>query len=57
MSDGGLLKKAMDVQQPADEIVAVAASTPNESNDSPSIGNILGTITLGMVLPLSLIHI
>ena len=25
MSDGGLLKKAMDVQQPADEIVAVAA--------------------------------
>ena len=25
MSDGGLMKKAMDVQQPADEIVAVAA--------------------------------
>ena len=25
MSDGGLLQKAMDVQQPADEIVAVAA--------------------------------
>ena len=51
MSDGGLLQKAMDVQQPADEIVAVAASSPNESRDSPSIGNIIGTIALGMVLP------
>ena len=26
MSDGGLLQKAMDVQQPADEVVAVAVA-------------------------------
>ena len=51
MSDGGLLQKAMDVQQPADEVVAVAVSPSNESGDSPSIGNILATIVLGMVLP------
>ena len=51
MSDGGLLKKAMDVQQPADEIVAVAASNPIETNDPVGIGKILGTILFGMVLP------
>ena len=51
MSDGGLLQKAMDVQQPADEIVAVAASNPIETNDPVGIGKILGTILLGMVLP------
>ena len=26
MSDGGLLQKAMDVQQPADEVIAVAVA-------------------------------
>ena len=51
MSDGGLLQKAMDVQQPADEIVAVAASNPIETNDPVGIGKILGTILFGMVLP------
>ncbi len=36
MSDGGLLKKAMDVQQPADEIVAVAAPEAEKNTLIPN---------------------
>ena len=35
MSDGGLLQKAMDVQQPADEVVAVAV-TDSKKKDTDS---------------------
>ena len=51
MSDGGLLQKAMDVQQPADEIEAVAVSKLPQNANSATLGNIALTILLGMVLP------
>ena len=36
MSDGGLLQKAMDVQQPADEVVAVAVADPEKKSLIPN---------------------
>ena len=36
MSDGGLLQKAMDVQQPADEVVAVAVADSEKKTLIPS---------------------
>ena len=49
MSDGGLLKKAMDVQQPADEIVAVAAPEAEKKTlvpNSLSIGIGLAVVSI-----------
>ena len=36
MSDGGLLQKAMDVQQPADEVVAVAVTDSEKKTLIPN---------------------
>ena len=36
MSDGGLLQQAMDVQQPADEVVAVAVADPEKKRLIPN---------------------
>ena len=49
MSDGGLLKKAMDVQQPADEIVAVAAPEVEKKTLIPNslyIGIVLAVVSI-----------
>ena len=49
MSDGGLLQKAMDVQQPADEIVAVAAPEVGKKTLIPNslyIGIVLAVVSI-----------
>lgn len=49
MSDGGLLQKAMDVQQPADEIVAVAAPEVEKKTLIPNslyIGIVLAVVSI-----------
>ena len=49
MSDGGLLQKAMDVQQPADEIVAVAAPEAEKKTLIPNslyIGIVLAVVSI-----------
>ena len=49
MSDGGLLQKAMDVQQPADEIVAVAAPEAKKKTLIPNslyIGIVLAVVSI-----------
>lgn len=49
MSDGGLLQKAMDVQQPADEIVAVAAPEVEKKTLIPNslyIGIVLTVVSI-----------
>ena len=49
MSDGGLLQKAMDVQQPADEIVAVAAPEVERKTLIPNslyIGIVLAVVSI-----------
>ena len=49
MSDGGLLQKAMDVQQPADEIVAVAAPEVEKKTLVPNslyIGIVLAVVSI-----------
>ena len=49
MSDGGLLQKAMDVQQPADEIVAVAAPGVEKKTLIPNslyIGIVLAVVSI-----------
>ena len=49
MSDGGLLQKAMDVQQPADEIVAVAAPEDEKKTLIPNslyIGIVLTVVSI-----------
>ena len=49
MSDGGLLQKAMDVQQPADEIVAVAAPEVEKKTLIPNslyIGTVLAVVSI-----------
>ena len=49
MSDGGLLQKAMDVQQPADEIVAVAAPEDEKKTLIPNslyIGIVLAVVSI-----------
>ena len=49
MSDGGLLQKAMDVQQPADEIVAVAAPEGEKKTLIPNslyIGIVLAVVSI-----------
>ncbi len=49
MSDGGLLQKAMDVQQPADEIVAVAAPEVEKKTLIPNslyVGIVLAVVSI-----------
>ncbi|MEK9804985.1 MAG: hypothetical protein VW551_01665 [Euryarchaeota archaeon] len=49
MSDGGLLQKAMDVQQPADEIVAVAAPEAEKKTLIPNslyVGIVLAVVSI-----------
>ena len=60
MSDGGLLQKAMDVQQPADEVIAVAVADSEKKTLIPNsllIGIGLAVVSIVSMWLLSLIHI
>ena len=55
MSDGGLLQKAMEQQQPTDSEVVAAVIAEHSDSDPISLSKVFSTLFVGAILPMALL--